>query len=666
MKQLAILLSIAFLFTSCDSILSPESSTTNKSEQLSSQLMQSSQQSGQGHWERQESGTDKDLKAVHFADAQNGWAVGNKGTIVHTSDGGQTWQQQESGTTEGIFGIHFTNAQTGWAVGGGGIILHTTNGGQTWQRQESGTSEPIAEVQFIDAQNGWALGDDILHTTDGGQSWRTLSGGGEDFYFADSQNGWKIFGTGTILHTSDGGQTWQRQADREGDVEWLSSVHFTDARTGWVAGWSGGTLTDNEDLRGAILHTSDGGATWTRQQTDSEERRLFSIYFVDRQNGWSVGAGGILHTSDGGQNWQPQKSGTPEALLSVYFTDAQHGWAVGDNGSIVHYSVEQEEPPPPEPSAKTIYEEQLNDPWIDASWNASVNYSSSERARSGSKSIRVEQNAWGALSTRSGQWGDSRNISPGQYKQVTFAVYAPDQPVRLDLRLQNSEGDDFPRVRYGTVEAGSWAAVSVSLAKLNPNDRSWNRLVVSESSGSAKTYFVDELGLTGDGEAPPPENEPEALTVYQDKLKDQWIDASWNATVDYNNSKQTHSGSHSIRVEQDPWGALSTRSGQWGNPKNIDPDQYKRVTFAVYASEQPATVDLILENDQGHEFPRVRYGRVEAGSWTTVSVPLDELNPDGHPFNRIDIAESSGAARTYFVDELKLEGRSGSGQMAAN
>jgi photosystem II stability/assembly factor-like uncharacterized protein len=34
------------------------------------------------------------LRAVRFADAQNGWAVGMGGKIFKTSDGGATWAEQ--------------------------------------------------------------------------------------------------------------------------------------------------------------------------------------------------------------------------------------------------------------------------------------------------------------------------------------------------------------------------------------------------------------------------------------------------------------------------------------------------------------------------------------------------------------------------------------------
>jgi len=76
-----------------------------------------------------DSGNNKTLFGVHFADARTGWAVGARGTIVATRDGGATWDRgsgwapQQSGTDKALFGVHFADARTGWAVGDGGTML---------------------------------------------------------------------------------------------------------------------------------------------------------------------------------------------------------------------------------------------------------------------------------------------------------------------------------------------------------------------------------------------------------------------------------------------------------------------------------------------------------------------------------------------------------------
>src|SRR5438552_13725201 len=64
-----------------------------------------------------------------------GWAVGEGGTILHTSDGGITWFQQTSTISGPIHGVAFVDARNGCAVAGSygmGAILHTTTAGSRW------------------------------------------------------------------------------------------------------------------------------------------------------------------------------------------------------------------------------------------------------------------------------------------------------------------------------------------------------------------------------------------------------------------------------------------------------------------------------------------------------------------------------------------------------
>jgi photosystem II stability/assembly factor-like uncharacterized protein len=70
------------------------------------------------------------LLAVSFVDANIGTAVGDSGTILRTSDGGDSWTLQSSGTHAALLGVSFVDANTGTAVGSGGTILRTVTGGE--------------------------------------------------------------------------------------------------------------------------------------------------------------------------------------------------------------------------------------------------------------------------------------------------------------------------------------------------------------------------------------------------------------------------------------------------------------------------------------------------------------------------------------------------------
>ena len=84
---------------------------------------------GGATWNAQRPGTSQILTGVTFSDATHGWAVGQGGTILATTDGG-AWRAQSSGTTATLYAVAFPDAAHGWAVGYGGRIFATTSGGE--------------------------------------------------------------------------------------------------------------------------------------------------------------------------------------------------------------------------------------------------------------------------------------------------------------------------------------------------------------------------------------------------------------------------------------------------------------------------------------------------------------------------------------------------------
>jgi hypothetical protein len=63
---------------------------------------------------------------VFFADAANGTAVGNFGTILRTTDAGNTWNSEPSGVGHDLFGVSFPDPNDGTVVGVFGAILRRT------------------------------------------------------------------------------------------------------------------------------------------------------------------------------------------------------------------------------------------------------------------------------------------------------------------------------------------------------------------------------------------------------------------------------------------------------------------------------------------------------------------------------------------------------------
>jgi len=288
-------------------------------------------------WYLQNSGTTAKLNSVHFEDSNNGCIVGENGTIIHTTNGGQEWITQTSGTSKHLNGVWFSDLNTGWIAGDSGKILKTSNGGQEWIEQTSGTNLHLNAMCFTDMNKGWVVGDGIiLHTDDGGTTWvkqsnDTLQPGLNSVCFVDSSTGWAV-GGGSILKTFDGGNNWINliEVNVWDDV---SSVFFYDLYKGWISVYGIPAMSRE------IMYTTNGGIVWFSGNGGCNAN---SIYFIDANNGWAVGGLSVgcsyymCKSIDGGVNWIPQLNVTSETLNSIYFTDLNTGWAVGNNGTILH------------------------------------------------------------------------------------------------------------------------------------------------------------------------------------------------------------------------------------------------------------------------------------------------------------------------------------------
>ena len=71
------------------------------------------------------SGTTNHFHDIFFTDENHGWAVGDAGLILATSDGGGTWTQEPSSTSSELRGVVFRGG-VGYAVGVDGTIIKRT------------------------------------------------------------------------------------------------------------------------------------------------------------------------------------------------------------------------------------------------------------------------------------------------------------------------------------------------------------------------------------------------------------------------------------------------------------------------------------------------------------------------------------------------------------
>lgn len=109
-----------------------------------------------------------DFHAVHVL-GNDIWIVGRPGSaVLHSPDQGETWNVLRTGQFLPLNGVFFTTASRGWAVGEFGSILGTSDGGKTWQVQHRGgqraallcvqarvTGTPLDTVSLIGGEEGY-------------------------------------------------------------------------------------------------------------------------------------------------------------------------------------------------------------------------------------------------------------------------------------------------------------------------------------------------------------------------------------------------------------------------------------------------------------------------------------------------------------------------------
>jgi photosystem II stability/assembly factor-like uncharacterized protein len=250
------------------------------------------------------------------ADTANGRivAVGTRGHIVLSDDGGESWRQASSVPTRApLTDLQFVDEKQGWAVGHDAVILHTRDGGDTWERQRFAPEDdaPLLAVWFENALHGIAVGafGMLLETHDGGATWERRPLVEDDPEMDHHLNG--IFGGegdavfiaaefGSLFRSLDDGRSWERlEPGYEGSF------------------WNGLVLGDGTllifGMRGHVFRSEDGGDSWEEIESGTELSLQSGIQLEDGRV-VLVGLGGIILSSrDGGRSFtsavQPDRTG---------------------------------------------------------------------------------------------------------------------------------------------------------------------------------------------------------------------------------------------------------------------------------------------------------------------------------------------------------------------
>lgn len=296
-------------------------------------------------WSKHPSGSLAWFKTIAFSDAQTGFIGGSKGIFLRTDDGGETWKPQRKFTSDTIRKIYFTDDRNGWALCERDIyrlgsddpsyLMRTENGGKTWTKIEFDEADRRRITSLVFSKRGFGLAMGEMGTMyalkNDRVTWEKIAPPTRflmlDGAFASEFRGALVGGGGTILFTEDAGVTWSKAAVSKPVRSMLNSVYFVDRNYGWTVG-----------AEGSIYQTVNGGKYWRLQNTFSNPD-LNGVYFKDSANGWAVGDGGvILRTTTGGNVWVEDRSRSRNNLEDIQFFYGK-GWIVGFGGTLLKYET---------------------------------------------------------------------------------------------------------------------------------------------------------------------------------------------------------------------------------------------------------------------------------------------------------------------------------------
>lgn len=219
-------------------------------------------------------------------DGERGIAVGIKGAIIESSDGGRTWEPVKGPGSGALLAVAARGGRA-VAVGLSGAVFTSSRSGE-WTAATSGVTQRLLGVDMNASGLAVAVGE-----------------------------------FGTVLVSNDWGATWVRKAPDWSALATRDNPGFAEPMIYGVAVADSGALTLAGEF-GLIARSNDAGASW-RVVTPPRAGvpTLNALHMREPgRNSYAVGQEGEIQVSaDGGETWMRCTSSTPLNFLGVAATD---------------------------------------------------------------------------------------------------------------------------------------------------------------------------------------------------------------------------------------------------------------------------------------------------------------------------------------------------------
>ncbi|GAB1350681.1 hypothetical protein MASR1M107_28960 [Ignavibacteriales bacterium] len=295
--------------------------------------------------------THKTINSISFIDSLYGFAAGDTGLVMKTTDGGTSWEVQTLPRNKDISDITFVSRTTGYAVAldfesapFGTLFYKTTNGGDSWvESRYRGDEVYFVSLHFLDSLRGWTSGLEgkIAFTTNGGDEWIPALNDTSEFtnfpvlgfsFYTDTLAfafGGHIDIAGVVWKTTNSGGYWKSHGVGPEPIRGL--IVFDSLNLIGIGG--------DFEYGTAVVKSTDGGETWDYRSLDVFGVP-YGLSFRTENEAWvPLGfAQKLLYTPDKGTLWVEYSAPDSGILYDIQFTDSLTGYTAGRNGYFAKYS----------------------------------------------------------------------------------------------------------------------------------------------------------------------------------------------------------------------------------------------------------------------------------------------------------------------------------------
>ncbi|GJM33514.1 MAG: hypothetical protein DHS20C18_25150 [Saprospiraceae bacterium] len=265
--------------------------------------------------------------------------------LISLKGNSQCWQTVYNGGVNSNFSdAFFASDSIGWISDIFTGVYKSTDNGMNWVVQENEGLTNGFCVFFLNESIGWVIRSyrKIFKTTNGGQDWVEYNFSNDeimspyDIEFIDADTGYMVSEYARVYRSTDGGETWDIVFENE---EWqLFTLDFVNAQEGWIAG----SISPGGPTR--VLHTSDAGETWEEQLATppSGLGSNVDLHFLNNQKGWFVNRTNLIYrTENGGETWEsyPIAQEGNAYCKRIFFVNDTLGWAPSTAGPSIYVTT---------------------------------------------------------------------------------------------------------------------------------------------------------------------------------------------------------------------------------------------------------------------------------------------------------------------------------------